>query len=186
MIAVTNPKVHIMSKNQFSYFLKQHEKIQKESTIDWEKQKQEWLAYIDEFYSSLEEWFQPYVDEGSVQYEYNSFELVEDNIGSYEVKEMKIRFAEQSVLVRPVGTLLIGTKGRIDMEGARGRIQFLLADKDSSGIKARVSINEPLPKESPREINWIWKVVLRDSRGIQFEDFTEENFFDALMEIIHV
>lgn len=178
-------KAHIMSKKDFDSFLSSHEKKQQESTIDWDKQKDEWLDYIESFYNQVEAWFAPYVEAGRVSYGYSPKTLVEDHIGSYEVKNMKIDFAGQSVVLEPVGTLLIGTKGRIDMEGARGRVQFILADKSSSGVNVRVSINKPIPEEKPKEIEWVWKLVLRDSRRVKFEDFNESNFFDALMEIIY-
>jgi len=174
-----------MSKKDFDSFLSNHEKKQKETTIDWNKQKEEWLTFINEFYGQLEEWFTPYVTAGRVSYDYFPNTLIEDHIGTYEVKNMKIDFAGQSLVLEPVGTLLIGTKGRIDMEGARGRVQFILANKSSSGVNVRVSINEPLKEDKPNEIEWVWKLVLRDSRRVKFEEFNQDNFFDALMEIIY-
>ncbi|WIG83823.1 hypothetical protein KFZ68_20565 (plasmid) [Photobacterium damselae] len=174
-----------MSKKDFDSFLSKHEKQQQESTIDWIKQKDEWLDYIDAFYKQIETWFTPYIKDERVSYSYSPKALVEDHIGSYNVKNMKIDFAGQSVVLEPVGTLLIGTKGRIDMEGARGRVQFILADKNSPGFNVRASINKPRPEEKPKDIKWVWKLVLRDSRSVKFEDFNESNFFDALMEIIY-
>ena len=175
-----------MSKEEFDSFLSNHETKVKESKIDWDQQRDEWLGFIDKFYSSIENWFKPYVDNGKVTYAYNTVSLTEENIGTYPVKCMKVDFAGQSILLNPVGTLLIGTKGRIDMEGARGKVQFILADKNSSGMKVNISINKKPDELELKTIEWTWKIVLRDSRSIKFDEFNERSFFDALMEIIYV
>lgn len=178
-----------MSKKDFESMLDKHDAVQKKSEIDWDAQKNEWIDFIEQFYSSIEEWIKPYVDLHKLTYEYKKISLSEENIGTYDVDVMNINFAGQQVKIEPIGTLLIGTKGRIDMEGARGRVQFILADKDSKGMKVNVSISidgeskkEQQKTETP---NWTWKIVLRDSRRISYEDFTEENFFNGLMEIIN-
>lgn len=178
-----------MSKKDFEDMLDKHDVVKKQSEIDWSAQKDEWIDFIREFYSSIEEWVKPYVDQQKLTYNYREITLSEENIGTYNVDIMNINFAGQQVKIEPIGTLLIGTKGRIDMEGARGRVQFILADKDSKGMKVNVSISvNGEPKKEPQKTkspNWTWKIVLRDSIRISYEDFTEENFFNGLMEIIN-
>jgi len=69
------------------------------------------------------------------------------------------------------------------MEGARGRVQFILADKDSKGIKISISIGGEPKTEEVKIPEWTWKIVLREPRKISYEDLNEENFFNALMEV---
>jgi hypothetical protein len=102
---------------------------------------------------------------------------------------MEISFANQQINLKPIVPIIIGTKGQIDMEGARGRVQFILANKDSKGVKINTSISH-LKKsggnsehDSKSNSNLIWKIVSRKSDRISFEEFNEENFFNALMEI---
>jgi len=166
-----------MSKQAFDKMLSQHEKVEKESQIDWEKKKKEWLKFIDDFYQSVENWLKPYEKQEKLKLSYSTSVLSEEHIGSYQIKNMTIVFADQQVRIEPVGTLLIGTKGRIDMEGSRGRVQFLLADKESKGMKIDVSA------EKRKVPDWTWKIVIRDSRHIAYDEFNEDNFFSALMEI---
>ncbi|CAN2042358.1 hypothetical protein GMMP15_780001 [Candidatus Magnetomoraceae bacterium gMMP-15] len=136
----------------------------------------------------IEQWLKPYLNQKKLKYSYQNIELTEEYIETYTVKAMNIIFAEQQVKIEPIGTLLIGTKGRIDMEGAKGRVQFILADRYSKGIKASMSIErKPNKKENQarKEPDWTWKIVLRESRRIAYEDFNEDNFFNALMEIVN-
>ena len=175
-----------MGRNAFDDLLANHGQkgLQKEDSVDWVQQRDEWLAFIKAFYSSLEEWFQTYKDNGALEYEYTPVQLTEDSIGTYETSNMLVQFAGQNLKITPIGTLLIGTKGRIDMEGARGRVQFILADKNSRKPNVRVSDK---PFEMPQEEkDWQWKIVLREAKRISFVDFNEDNFFDALMEIVNV
>lgn len=175
-----------MSKRDFEQLLNNHSTQQESQEINWENQKDEWLEYIDSFYKTVERWFEPYVAAKNVYYSFYETTLVEDYIGTYTVNKMKIDFAGQSLVMEPIGTLLIGTKGRIDMEGARGRVQFILADKSRSGLSIQRKKSQLVTDKDQSKIEWTWKIVSRDSNRIRFEDFNEENFFDALMEVINV
>ena len=42
-----------MSKEDFDSFLTNHETKVKESKIDWDQQREEWLSFISQFYSSV-------------------------------------------------------------------------------------------------------------------------------------
>lgn len=44
------------------------------------------------------------------------------------------------------------------------------------------------PEKKPGERknpDWTWKIVLREPRKISYAEFNEDNFFDALMEIVN-
>jgi len=177
-----------MSKKDFEDMLLKHETVK--SDVDWEKKKQEWFNFVQQFYDEVGQWLKPYVDQKKLGYDYHDISLTEEYIGTYPLKAMNINFAGQQVKVEPIGTLLFGTKGRIDMEGARGRVQFILVDRDSKGMKVNVpiSIKRELKKENQerKEPDWVWKILLKEQRRIAYEEFNEENFFAALMEIINV
>ena len=73
------------------------------------------------------------------------------------------------------------------MEGAKGRVQFILADKTSPGFNVRVTVGKNTQsEETNKEIDWTWKIVSRDTRKFRYAEFDEDNFFDALMEVINV
>jgi len=130
-------------------YLRNKSKLE-ENEIDWEERKNEWLNFVSQFYSSVESWLNPYKNKGKLSYKYEKTQPTEDCIGTYNVDVMIVDFAGQKLTLEPRGTLLIGTKGRIDMEGTRGRVQFILADKDSKGVKVRVSVSRdgnPLERE---------------------------------------
>ncbi|MEE9372917.1 MAG: hypothetical protein V3V00_07660 [Saprospiraceae bacterium] len=141
-----------MSKKDFEDLLKKHDEQSEEKEIDWESQKHEWLEFINQFYLSLENWLAPYKEKGTVSYSYNNLNLTEEYIGTYNVRTMTVDFAGQQLTLEPIGTLLIGSKGRIDMEGAKGRVQFVLADRNSKGIKISVTISTDGEKKKKKNL----------------------------------
>lgn len=177
-----------MSKKDFEKLLDTHTKPTK-TEIDWSKQKDEWIEFIDLFYSKVESWLAPYKKQEKLDYKFESSLITEDYIGTYQVRTMIVNFAGQKFTIEPIGTLLIGTKGRIDMEGPRGSVQFILADKDSTGLKVTINMTidgQPTQKaEDQKTPDWTWKIVLRRPRTISYIELTEENFFAALMEIVN-
>ncbi|KAF3978156.1 MAG: hypothetical protein HFP77_03360 [Methylococcales symbiont of Iophon sp. n. MRB-2018] len=178
-----------MSKKDFEDLLMKHDEQSEEKKINWQSQKNEWLEFINQFYLSLENWLAPFEKKGTVSYSYNDLILTEKYIGTYNVRTMTVDFAGQQLTLEPIGTLLIGSKGRIDMEGVKGRVQFVLADKNSKGIKRSITISTDGEKEkkeqSYQKPEWVWKIVLKESRNISFVEFNEKNFFDALMEVVN-
>jgi len=102
-------------------YLRNKSKLE-ENEIDWEERKNEWLNFVSQFYSSVESWLNPYKNKGKLSYKYEKTQPTEDCIGTYNVDVMIVDFAGQKLTLEPRGTLLIGTKGRIDMEGTRGRV----------------------------------------------------------------
>jgi len=172
-----------MSKKDFEEMLNQHETVK--SDIDWEKKKQEWLNFIQQFYDEVGQWLKPYADQKKLEYDYHNLSLTEEYIGTYTAKTMIINFAGQQVKLEPIGTLLFGTKGRIDMEGARGRVQFLLVDRDKVSVSISIKGETETENQERKEPDWAWKIVLKEQRRIAYDDFNEENFFNALMEIIN-
>jgi len=120
---------------------RQHETDPETALIDWEKERDQWLAHLDRLYSTVESFLAKYVRSGQIRYEYRPVELNEENIGSYSAKQMVLRIGRQEVDLVPIGTLLIGSKGRVDVRGPAGRAQLLLVDSKVSDPQIADSCN---------------------------------------------
>lgn len=158
-----------------------------EKKIDWENEKFKWLQAIKEFYSNVEEWLKPFVDRDQLEIKYNDIHLEEENIGKYDTKSMCIYILNEKVVLEPIGTMLIGAHGRIDMKGKNGVAKFLLVKEKSEGFKFTVTIgNEALLKEDNEddiEQKLVWKFAT-PSPDIKFTLLDGELFSDILLEII--
>jgi hypothetical protein len=159
--------------------------------INWEKERDDWLAHLDHLYTKIESFLTKYVSSGQIRYEYRLIELNEENIGSYAAKEMLLRIGRQEVDFVPIGTLLVGSKGRVDINGPAGRAQLLLVDKEASGaaqvvFRVKVGAGGRLlaPSESPQrqEIQWEWKILSRPPER-RLTEITQESLFQLIMEV---
>jgi hypothetical protein len=181
-----------MDVKEFDEFVKrEQEAASGVASVDWDGEREEWLSYLDKLYKKVESLLRKYVSSGQIQLGYRSVELNEENIGSYAAKQMVLKIGPKSVVLEPIGTLLIGSKGRVDVIGPAGKAQLLLVDSKVSDprslVQVRVSIGAgkkppaPPPKR-PREIQWEWKIVTRPPER-RFIEITQQSLFRLIMEV---
>jgi len=150
--------------------------------------RDEWLKDLDALHCTVAEFLQDYIKAGSISYSFTEIELTEPGIGKYLAKRMDIKIGRQRVSLVPVGTMLIGCKGRVDAQGSAGRAQILLVDEKARSaadlVKVKVNVGGKGPASPPsREpLLWAWKIL---SNALQrgFVDLDKESFFALLMEV---
>jgi len=133
-----------MSKKEFAEFIsRQRPPVAKdEKPIDWATEKEDWLKYLSDLYRMVESFLKEFIDSGQIALEYKNIELSEENIGRYTARAMTLAFGTNRITLAPIGTLLIGTRGRVDMTGPKGTVRLMLADKDSAGLKITVRVRD--------------------------------------------
>ena len=176
-----------METNDFDKFVARQQET--DVDIDWAGMRDEWLRNLGSLYEQVRKFLQDYIKDGSISYAFTEVDLTEENIGSYSAKKMDIRIGRQRVSLVPVGTLLIGSKGRVDVVGSAGRALILLVNRSVRSaadlIKVTVSIGGSAPPRPPapvRPISWTWKIVTNAPQR-QFVDLEKEAFLRLLMEI---
>lgn len=178
-----------MSKKDFEEFINSEPSIPKK-TIDWEEKKKWWLDKLDTFYSEIESWLKDYTVDGRMECSRENVDLYEDFIGKYSAKKMIIKFGRHRVVLLPIGTLLIGAKGRVDMCNIESSniIRFVLVPSDSKGrrfvIEEGDNINKKKNKLSDEPIDWVWKKTTSPPK-IVHTNLDEETFLGCLKEILN-
>jgi hypothetical protein len=156
--------------------------------VDWGKERDEWLRYLKKLYHQTEIFLEEYIRSGEIKRSYRDITLNEENIGSYSAPQMTLKIGYQEIIFTPIGTLLIGAKGRVDVVGPAGRTRFVLVNSESSGPTVKVTVRisgkpEPTALESaPKEIRWAWKIATGPP-VIRYIELTQESLFGALMEV---
>ncbi|RKZ53318.1 MAG: hypothetical protein DRR16_26500 [Candidatus Parabeggiatoa sp. nov. 3] len=168
-----------MSKKDLENFLNQ-DMENTQANVDWLSQRNEWLRYIELFYDRVLKWLVHYIEQGKIQVTRRNITLNEDNIGSYCTEKLILKLANKEVSLTPIGTVLIGSKGRIDMSSSAGEVKFVLVEKDSKGPSMQEA-NEKLANS----LEWKWKISTSPP-SIQFIELNEESFSDALLEVLNV
>jgi hypothetical protein len=173
----------------FKAFVKREQTAAAEAErVDWAKERDDWLRDLKKLYDQIESFLAEYIKAGEIKVHYRDIELNEENIGSYRAPEMTLKIGRQEITVTPVGTLLIGAKGGVEVVGPAGRTRLLLVNSRASGptMKVRVSIGgragSPAVGDPPGETKWAWKIATRPPI-IQYIELTQESLFQALMEV---
>ena len=165
---------------QFEDFLTQQESENNESpAIDYEKDKRKWLAKIDEFYELIQEFIRDYLKQGKINEEWKTIQLQEDYFGEYEAKQLILKIGKKRLICKPIGRFVVGCHGRIDLSSDSGNLRFLLVPQhfDKPQYYFFGELFNP-------NTQWIWKIATSPP-NTQYLELTEENFFNALMEIIN-
>ena len=114
-----------MGKKDLQAFIAAKKKIEKTKEIDWGKKKDNWLEKLNKLYEDIESWLND-LEQDVVSIEYVDKDINEEHIGMYTAKKMTLRIADEQVVLDPVGTLLIGAAGRVDMIGKNGKVKFVV------------------------------------------------------------
>ena len=170
-----------MSNKKFEEFLNQQTENAESKAIDWNEKKGNWIKDLDSFYGSIESYLKPYIEEGKIKITYGGKKIFEEHIGEYEVKNAIIFFGSNKVKLEPIGTNLIGIKGRVDLIGPNGKVKFFLVTPNGPNISVQIG-KPPLPEEKEFEEECAWKIVTNPPNIIYF-DLEPDSFFDALMEV---
>jgi hypothetical protein len=180
---------------QFKDFVQRQRQSASEDVMDWKKEKDEWLDYLGLLYNLVSEYLKEYIDNNAIQVRESSIELNEENIGTYTAKRLTIVIGAQEITLTPVGTLLIGTKGRVDVKGSAGSSRLVLINKGitqpeqmmritSTVVRSGKISSRPLtlPTTLPEKTEWTWRIVSRPPT-MQFIDLNKETFYQMLMEV---
>ncbi|WP_050463264.1 hypothetical protein [Herbaspirillum autotrophicum] len=178
--------------NSFDDFVRQQtEKKQasENSTFSKEKELERWKAHLSELYKLTEAALDQYIQAGTVKTAYRKVRLVEQFSGPYEVDAMSIMIGTINVALNPIGTMLIGSNGRVDVVGPRGTRKLSLIRASARSAHDLISFstgdNDELP--SPPEQNvvgdpLVWKIADAPPNMI-FHNLTHESLRDLLLKV---
>jgi hypothetical protein len=151
-----------------------------DDSLDWEREKTEWLRHLNDLYARLVVFLKPYIDADQISTSTSPFELCEEHLGLYNAPQMSIAIGSKIVTLEPMGTVLVGSRGRVDITCNLARAQMILVE---SGAVAQLLPSSGLgkPEASAKSLasgRWVWKIVTRDT-----VDLNRDTFQALLVEI---
>jgi hypothetical protein len=183
-----------MSKSEFDSFVQQQQTdAEKVAGFDPKQQLQEWYDYLDLLYKKLDEFMERYVKAKTASLEYDTITLTEDFSGSYPIRRMVLKIGRSTITFTPIGTMLIGSKGRVDVQGPRGGARLILVNKEVSHARQLVNVRVSRPGDPPpplptvddiKNIEWAWKIITPPPE-MGFIELTDESFFNMILTVAH-
>jgi len=178
-----------MKNTVFDEFVKSQQ-ADAHSDVDWNAIRDEWLRRLDELYGQIRAFLNDYVKAGEIQLQLSPITLSEENIGSYTAPELTLKIGRKQVKFRPIGTLMIGTRGRVDVIGpgiTEARLVLINKKFTRASDMIRLSIDfagklPTPPRNDPSKIDQAWKIVTRLPER-RFIELTQETLFKMIMEV---
>ena len=156
-------------------------------TTNFEKRKEEWLKTLNTFHHEIKSILEPYIEDRRIVYIPNESNVTESELGTYLAPAPRIALsgdANSQVILEPVGTFILGAKGRVDMVNFAGRkMRLLLVNKNMMNSRHKIIPPSSTQLETEGNIEWVWKIEARPPDNSLLE-FTERNFLNALMFVM--
>jgi len=181
-----------MSKSEFDAFVRQQQAgAEKVADFDPKRQLQEWYHYLDLLYKKIASFMERYVAANTASIAYDDITLTEDFSGSYSIRRMVLNIGRSAITFTPIGTMLIGSKGRVDVQGPSGGARLILINKQVSHARQLITVRVSSPGGPPpalptaediKNIDWEWKIITPPPE-MGFIELTEEAFFNMILTV---
>lgn len=136
----------------------------------------QWQRDVQSFNAQVREWLSDYEQDGSITITAGTEEYREDFLGVYQAEWLAIRAGQYVVHIKPVGRIIFGAVGRIDMyrqgKSAENATRFIHIKNDD---QASWFIRRP-------QVTRVGGAVMATPSEI--EPLTKENFEAALDETL--
>lgn len=97
--------------------------------------------------------------------------ITEAQLSTYSVPSIEVRVGDKLLKLVPLGTFFIGSKGRADLVGPAGKVNFMLKIKAESHEKDDLEVED-----------WTW-VIWTEPFTEPPVEATPENIYKAMMQV---
>ena len=177
-----------MANTQFDDFIKREKtRAAGAGNFDAKACRDGWVSDVDTLYKLVEKFIGPYIKRGDVKVSYSEVEINEELLGAYKIRRMNLVIGLQQVVFTPIGRIIIGAQGRVDLMGPTGKKKLVRVDKDATRPRITTSVfpdvhsisSTPLSR-SDTEIVWKFSTP---PPSIQYLDLTEDSLTSSILEV---
>lgn len=163
-----------------------------------EEQIEEYRLLVERLYTLAIDSISELIAENLIHVHREEIQIYEDSLGDYKIDILYLTINSKKIKFVPAGTMLIGSKGRVDVYGPFSSEKFMLIRKgvQKPGDLIKVTVHHGNNKEQLNEgsqearrkltVNdWEWKTLPSDSRWVKFDDVTSDTITDLIMRMIN-
>ncbi|MFV0673743.1 hypothetical protein [Variovorax sp. tm] len=147
------------------------EKEEAES-VDWSERRSWWQQQIRQLYDHVEEVLRPLVESGDLQVSRRLQTIHEESLGQYEVEALHLSIGLRGVVLKPIGSVIIGGVGRIDLQGPEGTARLILATPNGQN-------------DRQYKANAKWHVTA-PSRPLPLAEMDDKTFLELFAQLIGI
>ena len=177
-----------MANTQFDEFIKREKsRAAGAGNFDAKVSREDWVSDVDALYKLVEKYMGPYIKRGDVKVSFGDIEINEELLGAYKIRRMNLAIGLQQVVFTPIGRIIIGAQGRVDLMGPTGKKKLVRVDKDATRPRISTSAfpdvlsisSTPLSRPNT-EIVWKFSTP---PPSIQYLDLTEDSLMSSILEV---
>jgi len=150
-----------------------------EKAVDWDERRNEWLQELEDLYEQMEKYLQPY----GIEIMRNPVMLEEEYLGAYEAQKLTFAIGRDKIVAKPIGTLLIGARGRVDLSGPRATLKIVLLEKGGLTEHGNATEESSYSMIRRKAEDACWYIATTPPPKRTVIQFNKDSFRDAIMEI---
>ncbi|MBP1971727.1 hypothetical protein J2Z83_003882 [Virgibacillus natechei] len=143
----------------FSDFLKKKKDENQQDEVNWNHIKSDWLQQVKLFMNQIEAWLHTAQEDRMIDIKEKRIMLQEEHLGLYDAPSLVLAIEKEEIEIQPIGRLIIGAKGRIDIISSYAKYIVLYLD----------------------DREWVYR---KETDHGKFTDFTKENFEKILEDLL--
>lgn len=152
----------------FTDILREERDKLEQSKEESERTRDEWIEAVHSFYAEIEKWLGEAIKDSLVEVKTgNKLPFREGHLGQYTLNPLVLRFPNGEITIEPIGRLIVGAKGRVDIFNSSMRINkrviVRLEDEDSGGL------------------NWY---LVSSKRPVEYSLFDKELFENLVLKLL--
>ena len=178
----------------FSFFLRSIQEKEKAVATDNNKfNPAERIEYfqklVRDFFETLEgDWFKEAVDEGLMKIEKSELLITEETLGQYKTEKRRLTFGSEVIDFVPIGTIMLGTDARIDMDYKQNKVMFVHVGENvksaSDLIVIRVNGETVKKAKCAVPVKKVWKLTYANARTI-YTEATAQSVQQLIMDLVN-
>jgi hypothetical protein len=166
-----------MSEN-FNELIRRHvgaEEAEEQNSEEVRKFRVKWYQLqVEGLFNQIETWIEPLKADGTVTFRRNSAQIRESYFGDYSSSSGIVAIGRQIAKLVPVGTGVMGSFGRVNVEGPQTSVYLILG------------ANQSVPGQPFQLSNPVWYISTKEGGRITRTELTENAFQDLLKELFGI
>lgn len=107
-------------------FLKKKLNEKTKMEFNAEEEKKKWINSVNEIFRNIRMWVEEPIKNNLVEIIDEEVEINEERLGKYKISSLAIRSLWDTVYIRPIGRMILGAIGRVDIYSTKGKYSILL------------------------------------------------------------
>ena len=141
---------------------------------------------VERLYEYIDtEWLKDEIQNQSISTGLTQISIREESLGIYNVNSKWLQIGSERVTLQPIGTIMIGTKARVDLIYKEKNIMLVLIGESMAHGSDLISIkiNGEYARPPKKTGKLVWKYVTKNNR-LSYITLTKSSFQELLMNIM--